>query len=493
MQTCRIAVITDVHFSARPVEMDIRKGQWGDVLLQRTVYLLNRYIKPDVTVVLGDLLNDHEDAEARDLLRTTRKVLDKLTMPWLAIPGNHDPDPQTFYTIFDQVDHLDVKGTRIVTFDDAEQPHHNAHRSDADFARMASLAAEHHGPLVAVQHVPTCEPRTIANYGYTNHEQVNAAMREHGYTLSIAGHDHAGVELQAYEGTQILGVRALCETPYPFAVVAVSDADIGVESYENRLPEHMEICDYHSHTQFAYCSEDVSMDRSPEFAELMGVRQLALTEHSGQLHFERRAYWSCAFGERGLDETAGRQERMAEYWQAVEPYRSDRVLTGLEVDADYHGNLVVTPEDFSRSQIVLGAVHWLRELQKPTPDLDVAADEFCAATEGLCRGGVNILAHPFRVFGRSDQPVPTHLYPTIVKMLRKYGTAAEINFHSNEPQPEFFAMCLDAGIPISFGGDAHGLYEIGLFHPQLELLKSVGFNGELKEIMLDYQALQSCR
>ena len=56
--SCRIAVITDIHYCVTPPNVAARQGQWGAVLLRRTIERLNRYVKPDVTVVLGDLVDD---------------------------------------------------------------------------------------------------------------------------------------------------------------------------------------------------------------------------------------------------------------------------------------------------------------------------------------------------------------------------------------------------------------------------------------------------
>jgi hypothetical protein len=39
-------------------------------------------------------------------------------------------------------------------------------------------------------------------------------------------------------------------------------------------------------------------------------------------------------------------------------------------------------------------------------------------------------------------------------------------------------------LAISFGSDAHALYEIGEFHPHLELLADIGFDGDLTDILL---------
>ena len=55
---------------------------------------------------------------------------------------------------------------------------------------------------------------------------------------------------------------------------------------------------------------------------------------------------------------------------------------------------------------------------------------------------------------------------------------------TNEPPPSFFADCIRAGVRISFGSDAHALYEIGEFHPHLALLADIGFDGDLTDILL---------
>lgn len=482
---CRIAVITDVHYSAKPPVMAVRRGDWAVVMLRRTVQRLNRYIKPDVTVVLGDLVDDPQAADAMDLLRRLRAILDDLQSPWLAIPGNHDPAQAKFYEVFDQADYLDINGVRLVTFDDPEEPGYNAVRTDEGVKRMAAMAAGHDGPLVALQHVPVGEPRSDVSHGYTNSAQVLAAMREHGYTLALSGHSHIGMPLKQQAGVASMVVPAMCEAPFNFALVSIDGDDISAEVLTHQMPAELELKDYHSHTQFAYCSEDVSFERSSEFASLMGLKQLALTEHSGQLYFERKMYWSAEFCERGIEETRNRDRRMDDYWRQAAEYRSDSVIAGLEVDADFHGNLVVEPADLARAQIVVGAVHWLAELRKPEPDLEVAGREFLAVTKGLCENGVDILAHPFRVFRRSGNAAPTHLWADVVKLLKQHGVAAEINFHVNQPVPELFAGCLEAGVPISFGGDAHGLWEVGEFHPHLDLIKQIGFTGDVREILIE--------
>jgi histidinol phosphatase-like PHP family hydrolase len=69
-------------------------------------------------------------------------------------------------------------------------------------------------------------------------------------------------------------------------------------------------------------------------------------------------------------------------------------------------------------------------------------------------------------------------------MLRKNNVAAEINFHGNLPPAEFYRLCLKAGIKLTFGSDSHNLCDIGEFTPHLALLRSIGFNGDMNDILL---------
>ncbi|HQC52161.1 MAG TPA: hypothetical protein PLE92_03450, partial [Lentisphaeria bacterium] len=58
-----------------------------------------------------------------------------------------------------------------------------------------------------------------------------------------------------------------------------------------------------------------------------------------------------------------------------------------------------------------------------------------------------------------------------------------INFHTNEPPVEFFRECLDAGVKVTLGSDAHNLYEVGDFALHLDFLKRCGFNGDWRDII----------
>ena len=110
--------------------------------------------------------------------------------------------------------------------------------------------------------------------------------------------------------------------------------------------------------------------------------------------------------------------------------------------------------------------------------------------EAAMRDGVQALAHPFRIFSFNGlgvkYPVPEELFEPLADMLKKYSVAAEINFHCNTPDEEFFAICLQKGVKISLGSDTHNLYEVGEFYPSVKLLDKIapGWRSNPQEIMV---------
>ena len=87
----KIAVISDLHYSAEPNPLiPKRRGELSAILLLRAVHRFNRFIKPDIVLVAGDLINDPAAPDAGKLSEELRDILSLLQMPSLIIPGNHD-------------------------------------------------------------------------------------------------------------------------------------------------------------------------------------------------------------------------------------------------------------------------------------------------------------------------------------------------------------------------------------------------------------------
>jgi len=124
------------------------------------------------------------------------------------------------------------------------------------------------------------------------------------------------------------------------------------------------------------------------------------------------------------------------------------------------------------------------DVRTSQPEPEVVAADFLATMERFLESDICSLAHPFRVFRRAGLPTPPHLFGPVVGLLRAAGVAAEINFHTNDPDPEFIRLCIEGGVPLTFGSDAHNLYEIGEFFPHLQLLREAGHNGDPSEVLL---------
>ena len=508
----KIVVITDVHFSTTPnIAVPSRRKEFGDILLNRAVNRINRFIKPDITLLLGDLV---DDAQKRDL-EVIKSLSDKLQCPKLVVPGNHDGDFSQFFDVFQELpDYLDVAGYRFVPFCDEEAPGYNATRSESDLARMRRVREGYDGPIIAIQHVPLFQPGTHScPYNLTNAETAWQIMKEEKIEWVIAGHYHDGFQLSA-EGFASITAPALCSKPFRFWEINIDgkntsfttrctpgskqntsfparctpDGKQNTEVIEHRLsmPAELRLTDCHIHSRFAYCNENMDFGTALELADLFDVPNVVFSEHSVYLYFDRDGYQ--VYLRDGFEKT--RELLSAQIDKYLDEAKSAacpagvNVLLGLEVDADLDGKPVILDEDREKFDILLGAMHRLPP--DVVKDVDTAAEAFRTILTKFIGCGFQILAHPFRIFRRSRLPTPEHLFPFVVRLLKEHNVAAELNFHTNEPPLEFVQMCLAEGVKFAFGSDAHNLYEVGELYPNLLLLEEAGYTGNPEDILYPF-------
>lgn len=482
----KLAVITDLHFSRQGnLQVPDRVGQFADIFLLKAVKRLNRYIKPNLVFIAGDLINDADDTNAVEMLEELKQVIDLIECPVIVIPGNHDPAPDAFYRIFERpAEAIDINGIRFLPFIDEEQPGYNAMRSQHDLAKMHQLAGTFDGPVVSLQHVPLFEQdSTPSPYNYINSNEIISVMRENGITLAVSGHYHSGYDVVPNAGIQSVTAPACCEVPFQFMAIDIdNNGHATVITHRLKLPDNLPLLtDFHVHTHLAYCGENMNMVKTLQIAELTGLDRVSFSEHAGQLYLSNDDYWSSAYFAKGLA-SCSIENRMNDFFAALKATQGS-FLSGLELDTDINGNFTAFQADVDQVDIKIGALHALHI--NDLSDYNAVKKEFMYRTEQIVNNDVDILAHPFRMFRRCDLPTAPELYDPIAKLLKATNTAAEINLHTNNPDPEFLLCCIKHGVKLSFGSDSHNLYEVGELHQHLAIMDSIGYLNKLDEVLLN--------
>ncbi len=483
----KIAVVSDLHFA--DADIGQRAGSLADILLLRTVHRLNRMIRPDVVLFVGDMLNAGDDPDGEEKRQRLKKVISLLDAPAITIPGNHDGDAEAFYRSFGAPpEFTDIAGTRFIAFVDPEEPDYNALRPKQHLERMLAARRGWNGPIIMLQHVPVFpHGSSECPYHYINGDEVIAAMRQAGITLSISGHYHEGFDLVTAAGLNFSAAPALCEAPFSFLLLNVEDGKVAADRHDLAMPSGLQLFDWHAHSPFAYCNENMDIPRSARMGTAMGLAGISISEHSAHLAFSRERYGRRDWFVNGIESASSEEDRTDNFFDNVEAARKEQpsLHAGIELDFDARGNPVGRPEQTARAEVRLGAVHQLAALTTGNGDSDAAKNEFLFLTRRIAESGVRALAHPFRVFRRGKVETPADLFVPVAELLKKHGVAAELNFHTNEPSPEFFRICIESGVKIALGSDAHNMYEVGEFAPHMAFLRKCGVGaGDLAEILI---------
>lgn len=486
----RLAILSDLHYSFHSSGEMLRDV--ADTLLLRAVYRMNRLIRPDAVVFLGDVLHKDSANRAEEAYPRLREALDKLTMPWFAVPGNHDANLDAFDAAFGVHEQADFCGVRFVFLRDEQLPGDQARRTERESDRLRQARAGYDGPIICFHHVPL-QPsaRRCSPYGYENADDAVAVVEETKTALVVTGHDHAGCAFFWHGNVGYVTTPSLIDAPFSFLILdLVSDGTptglrCDVRREQLAMPPELGLFDWHVHTPLAYCSENMDVATNLRLANAFGLAGIGQAEHSTHLLFGRERYSRHVWLDGARAALPG-ENRVNKYFAMLVPFREREAFngflkTGMEIDADGQGRPVL-PSPLPALDYRLGAVHGMSLLHGAAKREDVTDDELKAAfievTRELLRHGMHILAHPFRVFRRAKRPIPDDLFGVMVGLLKESGTAAEINFHTNEPPVEFVRMCLESGVKIALGSDAHNLYEVGDFALHLDVLRRAGWRGE---------------
>jgi len=479
-----IAVISDLHFGAANGKRS--GGDIGDILLHRAVTRINEMIRPDVTVLLGDILEEGSAPDAPRLRARLRVILDGLECPTIVIPGNHDGDEEAFYADFERPpDVLEVAGMRLLPFLDEDRPGYCAARRPADRDRFRLAREGFDGPLVALQHVPVFPVGAHdCPFNHLDAAAIIDCMTAAGVAISLSGHYHPGFEPIPVGPTLMASVPAFYDAPFPLTVVRLQDDRVEMTEHPLAVDPALQLCDYHIHSEFGYCAQDTSFARGVDLAGRLGLAAIGFSEHSGQLYFSQDDYWSGACHRAGVDGIDPLANRMNRYFDAAAAVRRPDVKIGLELDFDFEGRAVLLPRDRRRTDCLLGSVHRLAVLECEDPEPAEICEAFLWMVDAIVAQGVDIMAHPFRIIRREGVELSHAILEHVVSALHRTRTAAEINVHLGGPPVEFITMCMDRGVKLALGGDAHHLLDIGNFAPHLALLGAAGAPRDVSEVLL---------
>ena len=485
-----LLAIADLHYTGlarQTAQLPQLRGELAQTLLKKVFQRLHHMgVKPDLALLLGDLVEDGTDRNAELDMLSLHGELTRSGIPCLTLPGNHDGDAAAFNELFDTPPGLhEIGGYGFVVFNDDYNENRECVRSEADIARLKTIAKEHPGlPLIAVQHPPIYPP-IDSHYPYrpTNVAEIIESFQKSNVVLSLSGHYHKGQKARVHEGVLYHTVSALCEQPFRFSVIRLTGTKVEIEelSLAMQVPH---IVDVHCHTEHAYCGTTVNTAPCIALSQALGVSTLCITEHAFQLYFEKpRAMAFKWQNEPALADavwSTPERGRMAAYQKFAQRLRSPFVKIGLEVDLYDNGKLLLAPEDQETDwDILIGAVHFIQDFVHGQTSQEEAERLFIRDVERLVDQDIDVLAHPFRFFARNRLALPKHLYPVVAGLLADSGVAAEVNFHTNHPDPEFIRICAEKGVKIALASDTHDLVEAGEFWPHVHVLKQAGITRKM--------------
>ncbi|MGC8976375.1 MAG: metallophosphoesterase [Candidatus Ratteibacteria bacterium] len=469
----KILLIGDLHYRSDGISLiPERKTKFGIEFLKRIKRRINENI--DIIIICGDLIDDGGNINAENEYNEIKKTLDDFkTKKILYVFGNHDKDLKKFYKIFPDTRYFVSDNFIFYVFLDKYYESDICIRSQEEIKNFKRFISENPDKkIVVIQHNPVY-PKIESSYPYNikDAEKIQNLYKENNVFLSISGHYHKGINLTKKDGVYYFTLPAICEEPFKFFILELKNPP---KIKEETLKNMVQIIDYHCHTEFGYCAEDVSMEKVIERCKLFGVKKLYFTEHAGQLYLSDKDYWNYKFFG-GIDtlkkQRKMKKDRIKDYIEKFKSLNTDIAGLGLEVEIDKNGKLTLLPEDREYFEILIGAIHYIPE--EFLVSRKILEKKFLEMIEKLIENKINILAHPFRFFIRKNIEKPKNLYKDVAKILKEANVSAELNFHTNNPDLDFFRICLEENVDIVFGSDAHNLLEVGDFSKHIEFMKKL--------------------
>jgi len=188
-------------------------------------------VRPDVLLLLGDLVNNGLATNADDDLAEIARAARGTGLPILALPGNHDGDVAPFVALLSCPPGLhEIGGFGFLIFHDHVAAADVTTRPEEGLALPVDIARQRPDlPLIALQHNPL-HPDIKHEYPFmpTNTDDILQTYHEANVLLSLSGHYHPGQPAHSHDGTLYATLPAACEAPFSYAHVRLRGREVEV-------------------------------------------------------------------------------------------------------------------------------------------------------------------------------------------------------------------------------------------------------------------------
>lgn len=235
-----ILVLTDLHYIGKAKDfspiIDNKMKLLGPELIKSHVAHIQRKFNPDIIILSGDLVNDGNARGAEEDLWEIRHELDRIGIPFIALPGNHDGDLRNFQKIFGNSAGIHLfKGYMLFVFTDPDGPS----RTKKDLDHFEETIHTHpQNPIIVFQHYPIC-PITEEDrqYAIQNADEVMERYKKTGVLLSLSGHNHKGQPLTYRDGVAYITAPAACNKSLPSVNISLKGCKFKIRKNYLKMSE----------------------------------------------------------------------------------------------------------------------------------------------------------------------------------------------------------------------------------------------------------------